>query len=63
MLKKKTAREVMVRMPNESGALDLVAKTIADTGVNGLAVSGWVEGAYRNRYDTNLKGLPPAKAV
>ena len=45
MLKTKPAKEVVVRMQNEIAALDGIAKTIADKGVNILAVSAWVEGA------------------
>jgi hypothetical protein len=45
MLKTKPAREIIVRMPNAIGTLDGIAKTIADKGVNILAVSAWVEGA------------------
>jgi hypothetical protein len=45
MLKTKPAKEVTVRLQNEIGALDAVAKTIADKGINILAVCTWVEGA------------------
>ena len=45
MLKTRPAKEVIVRMPNEIGVLDRIAKTIADKGVSILAVSAWVEGA------------------
>jgi hypothetical protein len=45
MLKTKPAKEIIVRMPNEIGALDRMAKAISDRGVNILAVSAWVEGA------------------
>ena len=45
MLKTRPAKEVVVRMQNEIGALDGIAKTIADKGVNILAVCTWVEGA------------------
>ena len=45
MLKTKPAKEVVVRVPNAIGTLDAIAKTIADKGVNILAVSAWVEGA------------------
>ena len=45
MLKTKPAKEVIVRMPNAIGTLNGIAKTIADKGVNILAVSAWVEGA------------------
>lgn len=45
MLNTKPAKEIIVRMPNDIGALDRMAKAIADRGVNILAVSAWVEGA------------------
>lgn len=45
MLSTRHAKEVIVRMPNEIGAFDQMAKTIADKGINLLAVSAWVEGA------------------
>jgi hypothetical protein len=45
MLSTRHAREVIVRMTNEIGAFDRMAKAIADKGVNLLAVSAWVEGA------------------
>ena len=45
MLKTKPAKEVIVRMPNAIGTLDAIVKTIADKGVNILAVSAWIEGA------------------
>ncbi len=45
MLKTRPAKEGMVRMRNEIGALDTLAKTIADKGANILAVSAWVDGA------------------
>ena len=45
MLKTKPAKEVVVRMPNAIGTLNGIAKTIADKGVNILAVSAWVEDA------------------
>ena len=45
MLKTKPAKEVVIRMRNEIGALAAIAKTIADKGVNILAVSAWVEDA------------------
>jgi hypothetical protein len=46
MLKTRQAKEVLLRMPNEIGALDRMAKTVADKGVNLLAISAWVEGAH-----------------
>lgn len=45
MLKTRPAKEVIVRMPNEIGALNSLAKLIADKGANILAVSAAVDGA------------------
>lgn len=45
MLKTRQAKEVVVRMPNEIGGLDKMARVIADKGINILAVTAWVEGA------------------
>lgn len=45
MLKTRPAKEVIVRIQNEIGALDELAQTIADKGANILAVSVWVDGA------------------
>ena len=45
MLKVRVAKETVVRMPNEIGGLDSMAKLIADKGANILAVTAWVEGA------------------
>lgn len=45
MLKTRSAKEVTVRMANEIGTLDRVAKIVADKGVNLLAMCAWVEGA------------------
>jgi hypothetical protein len=44
MLKARPAKEVALRLPNEIGALNGIAKTLADKGINILAVSAWVEG-------------------
>jgi len=44
-LKTRPAKEVIVRMPNEVGAFDRMAKTIAVKAVNIIAVSLWVEGS------------------
>lgn len=44
MLKTKPAKEVTLRLENEIGALDGIAKAIADKGINILAVCAWVEG-------------------
>jgi hypothetical protein len=46
MLKTRPAKEVIVRMLNEIGALDRMAKAISDKGIDILAVSAWVEGAH-----------------
>ncbi len=45
MLKVRVAKETVVRMPNEIGGLDSMAKSIAEKGANILAVTAWVEGA------------------
>jgi hypothetical protein len=45
MLKTRLAKEVTVRMENEIGTLDSLAKAIAERGVNVLGVCAWVEGA------------------
>lgn len=45
MLTTRPAKETIVRMPNEIGGLDRLAKAIADKGVNILGVCAWVEGA------------------
>lgn len=44
MLTTKPAKEVIVRMANEIGALNRMAKVISDKGVDILAISAWVEG-------------------
>jgi hypothetical protein len=46
MLKARMAKEVTVRLENEIGALDDIARAVADRGVNVLAVCAWVEGAH-----------------
>jgi hypothetical protein len=48
MLRARPAKEVVLRLPNEIGALNGIAKTLADKGVNVLAVSAWVEGELAN---------------
>jgi hypothetical protein len=45
MQKVRHAREVVLRMPNEIGTLNSIAKALADKGFNIMAVSAWVEGA------------------
>jgi hypothetical protein len=42
---RRPAKEVIVRVPSAIGTLNGIAKTIADRGINILAVSAWVEGA------------------
>jgi hypothetical protein len=44
MIRAKQGKELMVVTLNEIGALSEIAKTLADRGINLLAVSGWVEG-------------------
>lgn len=44
MLNTRPAKEVTVRMQNEIGALDHLAKTVADKGINLLGLCAWVEG-------------------
>jgi hypothetical protein len=43
MLKTKPGKEVVVRMENQVGALDGMAKLISEKGANILAVSAWVD--------------------
>ncbi len=45
MLKARPAKEIVMRMPNEIGTLNKIAKTLSDKGINVVAVSAWVEGA------------------
>lgn len=45
MLKARLAREVVLKMPNEIGTLNKIAKALADKAYNILAISAWVEGA------------------
>ena len=45
MMKARSAREIVLRMRNEIGTPNKVAKTLADKGINILAVSAWVEGS------------------
>ena len=44
MLTARPAKEVVLRMPNAIGTLNAIAKTLADKGINILAVTAWVEG-------------------
>ena len=45
MLKTRPAKEVVIRVPNAIGTLDKIARTMADKGINILAISASVEGA------------------
>lgn len=45
MLRTRPGKEIIVKMANEIGAFDRLAKMIAEKGVNIVAVSAWVEGA------------------
>lgn len=45
MLKARPARELVLRMPNEIGTLNRIAKTLSDKAFNIIAVSAVVEGA------------------
>lgn len=65
MLKTRPAKEIIVRMPNEIGAFDRMAKAIAVKGVNILAVSARVEGAQAIVHlvtDDNVRVLDTLKA-
>jgi hypothetical protein len=44
MLKARIAKEVVLKLQNDVGALDRIVKTIADKGINVLGASCWVEG-------------------
>jgi hypothetical protein len=45
MLNTRTAKEVIVRMTNDIGALDRMAKTLSEKGIDLHAACAWVEGA------------------
>ncbi len=45
MLKARLGKEVVLRIENEVGVLDQIARTVAEKGVDILATSAWVEGA------------------
>src|SRR5512134_238779 len=45
MMKARHASEVVLKMPNEIGTLNAIAKALADKGFNLLATSAWVEGS------------------
>jgi len=44
MLKARIGKEITVKVRNEIGVLAALSKTLAEKGLNILAVSGWVEG-------------------
>ena len=44
MLKARSAKEIVLRMPNAIGTLNTIAKTLSDKAINILALSAWVEG-------------------
>jgi hypothetical protein len=44
MLKARPGKEVVLRVENEVGVLDQIARTVAEKGVDIQAVSAWVEG-------------------
>jgi hypothetical protein len=45
MLKARLGREIALRIENEVGVLDQIARTVAEKGVDILATCSWVEGA------------------
>lgn len=66
MLSTRQAKEVIVRMPNEIGALDRMVKAVAERGVNLLATSAWVEGpdaVIRFVTDDNLRAVDTLVAL
>jgi hypothetical protein len=44
MLKARLGKEVVLTVENEVGVLDQIARTVAEKGVDILAMSAWVEG-------------------
>lgn len=44
MLKARPAKEIVLRMPNAIGTLHVLAKALAEKGINIVALTGWVEG-------------------
>lgn len=44
MLNARPAKEVVITLQNDVGALNDIAKIVADKGINVLATSNWVEG-------------------
>jgi hypothetical protein len=45
MLKARLGKEIVLRVENEVGVLDQIARTVAEKGVDIQAVSAWVEGS------------------
>ena len=45
MLNARPAKEVVITLQNDVGALNDIAKIVADKGINVLATGNWVEGA------------------
>jgi hypothetical protein len=65
MLKARPAKEVVLRMPNEIGTLNAIAKTLSDKGINIVGASAWVEGAevvIRLLTDENARAVDTLKA-
>ncbi len=65
MLKARPAKELVLRMPNEIGTLNVISKTLSDKGINLTAVSAWVEGAevvIRLLTDDNARAADALKA-
>jgi len=65
MFKTTVGKEIVVRMPNEIGALDRMAKLISDKGIDILAVSTWLEGTeavLRLVTDDNLRVMDTLRA-
>lgn len=65
MVKVHPAKEVVLRMPNEIGTLNAIAKTLAEKGINIVAASAWVEGAevvIRLLTDQNARAADALKA-
>lgn len=44
MMKTRSAKEIVLRMPNAIGTLNVIAKALSDKAINILALSAWVEG-------------------
>jgi hypothetical protein len=43
-MKTRPAKEIVIRVPNAIGTLDAIARTMADKGIDILAITAWVEG-------------------